>query len=256
MDADMLAGYSRIGDPQVEVRYAPGERAYAEDALGAIREALPSVLSYFALEQGFPRVGAVLAPRRDEFDRLVHDFLKVNIERPSHPARIAQAQKMDMVVLSPSAYATESTFRFVPAHFRRLLHHELVHIGEEFLSPNIEAVPLWWSEGLAVYLSRQWAHEPAFARPAQTGIRAGLVPSLSEIEASRRQANNWGWTWVWFVEHTYGAATVREIVARCADGDVLSLLPGGRDVVERAWRQAVCTHLRDELARQTALGTP
>ncbi|MBC7220437.1 hypothetical protein H5T55_03010 [Candidatus Bipolaricaulota bacterium] len=250
----MLAGYSRIGDPQVEVRHAPGERGYAEDTLSAIREALPSVLSYFSyfgVEQGFPRIGAVLAPCRAEFDRLVHDLLRVNIERPSHPARIAQAQRMDMVVLSPSAYATESTFPFVPAHFRRLLHHELVHIGEEFLSPNIEAVPLWWSEGLAVHLSRQWAHEPAFARAAQTGIAAELLPSLSEIERSRRHANDWGWTWVWFVERTYGTATVREIVATCVNGDVLSLLPCARDALQRAWRQAVSTDLRDELAGQT-----
>ena len=251
----MLDAYVRIADDRVEVRYAAGKGTHATLAYEAIAEALPAVLSYFAVEASFPHVRAVLVPDRAEFDRLVRDLLKVEIEQPSHPARVAQAQGTDMVVLSPAAYATESTFSYVPAHFRRLLHHELVHIVEEFLSPDIEAVPLWWSEGLAVYLSRQWEHEPAFGRAARDGIAEGCIPPLSEIEASRRLAGDWGWTWVWFVEHAFGRDEVRRIVAECADGDVLALLPDGRPALEQRWKEALSRDLRDQLARSGSLGS-
>ncbi len=52
----------------------------------------------------------ILVTKRSEFGRLVRDWLKVDIEIPSHQARIAQAQRTDMVVLSPSATESHTTF--------------------------------------------------------------------------------------------------------------------------------------------------
>jgi len=151
----MLEGYSELGDARIGVRHVEGERPFAERAFAALDAKIPALTSYFEVPVPFPPIRVVLVPSRNEFDRLVRDLLRVKIEVPSHPARIAQPQRTDMVVLSPSAYAEHSTFDYVPAEFDRLLVHEAIHMVEEFLSPNIESSPRWWGEGLAVHLSGQ-----------------------------------------------------------------------------------------------------
>ena len=173
--------YLSLTTDDIEIRFAEADRPSALLAGEALGERVPELLKVFEIDSGFPPIQVVLVPDRDEFDRLVRDLLKVEIEVPSHPARIAQPQRTDMVVLSPTAYAEHSTFEYVPEDFRRLLVHEVVHMIEEHLSPDIEASLRWWGEGLAVFFSGQSEHEEGFRRPALNGVVAGAIPTIEEL---------------------------------------------------------------------------
>ncbi len=232
----MLKNYNKFGDEKVEIRYVDGEQEFAEIAFDALSMAFPVISSYFILSKPFPKVKVVLVTNRNEFDRLVRDFLRVEIEVPSNPARIAQPQRTDMVVLSPAAYETHSAFKYIPDDFRRLLAHELVHMVEENLTPDIETTPRWWSEGLAVYLSGQWRYEDGFRQPALKGVEKNKIPPIAQIQTDRRLAYDWGWTIVRFIEHAYGKKMILKIVKECADGDVFSTLGEKADILENRWR--------------------
>jgi hypothetical protein len=232
----MLGDYLTLENARFEIRFVEGERPFAEETLGTLSEALPSLTRTFLLAEPLPKVRAVLVTHRAEFDRLVRDLLRVQIEVPSHPARIAQPQGTDMVVLSPSAYANHSIFTYVPDQFGRLLIHELVHMVEEHLSPNVEAIPRWWSEGLAVVLSEQWRHEDGFRRPALDGIARNDVPGLRQIEAETKLAYDWGWTIVRFIEVARGRAAIVRVVKECADGNVFSAMGETAGSLETRWR--------------------
>jgi len=232
----MLKGYLALGESGIEIRYVEGERGFADVALRALEGALPSLEQYFQISSVFPPVTAVLVPSRDEFDRLVRDLLRVEIEIPSHPARIAQPQRADMVVLSPSAYDAHAMFDYIPDDFRRLLVHEMVHMVEEFLSPDIEASPRWWGEGLAVFLSEQYRFEGAFRQAALSGIAKDAIPSLSQIDVDAALAYDWGWTIVSFIETEFGREMIARIVRECADGNVLAFLKDGLPNIEKRWR--------------------
>jgi len=233
---DMLERYLSRGSDGVEVRFTVGDEAHADLSRRALGESLPELLEELGLDE-FPAIRVVLVPDRDEFDRLVRDLLQIEIEVPSHPARIAQPQRTDMVVLSPSAYEEHSAFTYVQEEFERLLIHEAVHMIEEYLSPNIEASPRWWGEGLAVYFSEQWRHEDAFRTPGLDGTVAGEIPSLAQVELEAKYAYDWGWAIVAFIETRYGRETIIRIVRECADGDVLALVDGDRDRLESMWHE-------------------
>jgi hypothetical protein len=232
----MLDDYLTLGDQKLEIRYVEGDRGFAEETFAVLSKALPYLTRYFLFSESFPKVRTVLVQNRKEYDRLVHDLLRVEIEVPSSPTRIAQPQRTDIVVLSPSAYESHSVFKYIPDDFRRLLVHELIHVVEEHLSPDIEVTPRWWSEGLAVYLSGQWRDEEDFRRPVLEGIGRDKIPRISEIQTERKLAHQWGWTIVQFVESTFGKGVVLGIVKECADGDVLSMIGEEAIILEKRWR--------------------
>jgi hypothetical protein len=233
----MLDGYLTLGDARFVIGFAEGDGGFAQEALAALSEALPSIAGSFGLREPLERVRVVLVPHRGEFDRLVRDLLRVEIEVPSHPARIAQAQRADMVVLSPSAYEADSTFRYVPDEFQRLLVHEFVHIVEEHLAPDIEAVPRWWSEGLAVYLAQQWRYEDGFRRVALDAVAQNRIPSFREIESERESAYNWGWTIVRFIDRVHGKDMIPRMVKESMNGDVLAVTGEEVGSLEGSWRE-------------------
>ena len=222
-----------------------GENKYAHDAYVTLGDVLSTITAYFNFSESFPKVRVVLVPDRKEFDRLVRELLHVEIEYPSDPARIAQPQRTYMVVLSPSAYERHSIFRYIPDDFRRLLIHELVHMVEEYLSPNIEALPRWWSEGLAVYLSKQWQYEDGFRKPVLEAIKENKIPQITQIRTDRNLAYDWGWTIVRFIENVYGREIILKIVKQCADGDILSLLNEKIDRLDLQWRNWLQTMITD-----------
>ena len=231
----MLEQYQLFENDYLKI-YHSNEGYIARNALLALNRALEFCKQYFSLES-FPKIRVVFVCNRDEFDRLVRDLLKVEIEVPSHPARIAQTQRLDMVMLSPTAYDKYSTFIYQPASFDRLLFHELIHIVEEYLSPNIEAIPNWWSEGLAIYLSGQWQYDEIFRKPALDGIRGKNIPDLSEIQSDLRLAYDWGWTIVSYIEHLFGQSKIKEIITHCADGNVLESISSELTIFEINWKQ-------------------
>ena len=140
-----------------------------------------------------------------------------------------------MVVLSPSAYAEHSTFRFVQEEFDRLLIHELIHMFEEYLSPNIEASPRWWGEGLAVYFSEQWIYDDDFRQPALTGISQNQIPCFRQVASENKFAYEWGWTIVKFIEDHYGKGMILQIIQECDDGDVFSFVGEDVHLIEKEW---------------------
>ena len=233
---NILDSYLTLGNTQFEIRFAEGDQRFTQEAFDTLSEALPSITGYFLVSRPFPKTRVVLVTNRSEFDRLVRDFLHVEIEVPSNPARIAQPQKTDLVVLSPSAYEAHSIFKYVPDEFRRLLIHELIHMVEEFLSPDIETTPRWWSEGLAVYLSEQWRYEDGFRKAAMDGIAKKEIPGFSQIETGRKLAYDWGWTIVRFIESAYGRDMILRMVKKCVDGKVFSVIGEEVGSLEHRWR--------------------
>ena len=235
-EIEMLDNYLILGNEKIEIRYISGEIVFAKEAFDALEQGLPAISAYFNVSQPFPLVRVVLVPNRDEFDRLVRDLLQIKIEVPSHPARIAQPQRTDMVLLSPPAYAKHSVFQYKRDEFARLVVHELVHMVEEHLSPNIEMTPRWWSEGLAVYLSKQWMFEDDFRKPAAEGVRLNHIPRIEQIETSTALAYDWGWTLIRFMEETYGKSLLLKIVHTCRDGQVFAMIEDEISNFENRWR--------------------
>ncbi len=232
----MLDGYLLLGNEQTEILYKAGEEQYAKLAFDAVNRSLPCLCRYFDISSPFPKVTVILVPDRNEFDRLVRGLLQVEIEVPSHPARIAQPQRTDMVVISPSAYAAHTIYTYRPKDFRRLLAHELVHMIEEFVTPDIETTPRWWSEGLAVYLSGQWRYEDEFRKAAQDGITSKKIPSFEQIAEERTFAYDWGWTIVRYIEKVYGKKMIQRMVKECLYGDVFTVIGENGAILEKRWR--------------------
>ena len=232
----ILSGYSTLTNISVEVRCIPGEETSANIVLDSLSSGMDRVTGYFGLSS-FPFVQAVLVPDRSEFDRLVRELLKVRIEIPSHPARIAQVQRTQMVLLSPLAYPSESAFTYEENTFRMLVIHEFVHMVEEHISPDIEASPRWWGEGLAVYLSGQWLYDESFRKPVAEMVSKGNVPSLESVLSGGVSPYDWGWTLVRFMEDRFSAAEVARVVRECKDGDVISMLGIEPPDFEAMWHE-------------------
>jgi len=242
----MLDDYLALGNDRIKIRYIDKDRSFAEEVAVMLEEAVDSLTRYFDLKTSFPPIRAVLVPSRDEFDRLVADLLCIEIERPSPPGRMAQPQRTDVIVLSPSAYEQHSTRRYFPDEYRRLLIHEVMHMFEEHLAPNMETPPRWWSEGLAAYLSDQWRYEDTytFRQPVLQGLETGSIPDIREIEASIPLCYDWGWSIVMFIEKTYGRESILRIVRECDNGGVCGMLGEDMDTFQRNWKRWL---LRDEL---------
>jgi hypothetical protein len=217
----------------------PEDQAFVAATLGGLLKGAALLTAYFGLHSRFPPVRTILVPDRGEFDRCVAEVLRIQIEVPSHPARIGLPQGTNLVLLSPRAYVP-GTNRYSPEGYERLIGHELTHIVEEHLSPNIEALPRWWSEGLAMHLSGDWMDElPHVVRETA----AGRIPALAEMQdgavadVSVRLCYQWGWTVVRYIETSRGQAAIRRVVEQCADGDVLATLDEDPVALERAWRE-------------------
>jgi len=236
----MLDEYIEVRSGNIEVRYAAADQRHAEETLAVLTQAYAFLKEYFCLSRPFPSpIVAILVPSRSEYDRLVTGLLDVDIEVPSNPGRVAQPQHTYIVFLSPSAYGQHSTYSYDAAEYRRLVVHELVHVFEEHLSPDIEAAPRWWSEGMAAFLSGQWRHTDQFLfrQPVLDGIRLGHVPCISEIQADVQLCYAWGWTIVMFIDKACGKDTIVRIVKECNDGDVIASLGEDPADFEQRWQK-------------------
>jgi hypothetical protein len=229
--------YLALQQDGMTVEYMPEDEGFVAATFAGLSKGAALLADYFGLQGRFPSVRTILVPTRGEFDRCVAEVLRVEIEVPSHPARIALPQGTNLVLLSPRAYEP-GRYRYTPEGFERLLGHELTHIVEEHLSPNIEALPRWSSEGLAMHLSGDWVDElPHVVKETA----AGRVPALAEMQdgavadVSVRLCYQWGWTVVRYIEATHGQPGIRRVVEQCADGDVLATLDEEPATFERAW---------------------
>ena len=233
----MLTKYQQTENGHTTVLFAEPDRADAQNTMQHLASALDALTTYFDIDNPFPRVRAILAPNRDLFDTLVADLLGVAIERPSDSRRVAQAQKTDIVLLAPHGYTTESAYAYVADDYARMITHELVHVVQEHLCPDIENSPLWWDEGLAVYLSAQWQYDSQFRfrEPVVEGIRQRQVPALADVEREPSFAYTYGWTLVRFIETRCGRREIARAVRETEDGDVLATLDEDRMHLGPTW---------------------
>lgn len=177
----MLENYLWFNDENIKIGFTEKDKEFVKETSVALKEAIKLFSEYFVLEKSFPPIRAVLAPNRKAYDYLIKELLKVDIEIPSNPGRIAQPQRTDLVILAPSAYSKDSIYKYSPKKYKRLIFHEVVHMFEEHLSPNIETSPRWWGEGLAIYLSEQWKYEDDIRVPVLEGLRSKNISEIKEI---------------------------------------------------------------------------
>lgn len=233
----MLNDYLWFSKDYIKVGYIGKDQTFVEETHNSLGEAFISLYEYFKPKEKFPSIRAVIVPDRNEFDRIVKELLKVDIETPSRSSRIAQTQKTDIVILSPSAYKRDSIYEYRPDEYRRLLFHEATHVMEEYISPNIETQQRWWSEGLAVNLSTQWRYEDEFREPVLKGLKNKQIPNFKEIQEDVRLSYQWGWTIVKYIEELYTPIMIAKIVKACENGDVFNIL--GKDIksLEKEWKK-------------------
>jgi hypothetical protein len=233
----MLESYLWFDSKNIKVGFQGKDRKFVKITFTGLEETIKFLSVYFHLERNFPSIRTILAPNREEYDLLVKKLLKVNIETPSNPSRIAQPQRTDLVLLAPSAYSTDSIYKYSPREYKRLLFHEVTHMFEEYLSPNIELTPRWWSEGLAVYLSKQWKHEDELKGPVLKGCRNKKIPNFRKIKKDVKFSYQWGWTIVMFIENTYGKEMILKIVRECDNGNVFGMLGENFKNFEKRWNK-------------------
>ena len=234
----MLEEYLQLKQNTYEVRFREEDRSYARLTLENLLQAAGSLGEYLGIEKP-AGLRAVIAPDRKEYEKLVVKWLGVDIEIPSNPGRIAQPQRKDLVFLSPRAYREQSTFEYHPEEYERLIFHEVTHVLEELLSPGIEFIPRWWSEGLAVYLSGHWRYSDQFnfRQPVVQGIREGKIPTFLEVARRVDLSYEWGWTMVMFIERTRGREVIPTIIRECSDGNILELLKISEEEFSREWQE-------------------
>jgi len=242
----LLNNYLVFNKDNLEIRYCNGDKQFAEETLSNLKEAIIFLSNYFYIKDTFPRIRTILVPNRDEYDRLLINLLGVNIKTPSDPGRIAQPQKTDIIFLSPSAYELHSIYKYDPAEYKRLVFHELTHVFEEYLTPDIETTQTWWSEGLAVYLSKQW-NESEFKEPVLKGIQEKLIPDIDVIKNNTKLSYIWGWTIVMFIENTYGKEMILKIIKECNNGNVFEILTEEDDDFEKKWKKWLIENLNNNL---------
>lgn len=233
----MLKDYSNIKVNNLCVYYKNGNLNHARLTLQTLSEAYTALSGYFNFNID-KEIRSILTPARKEYERLVTGLLGVNIEIPSNPGRVAQPQRTDIVFLCPSAYNKHSIYTYVPSQYKMMIYHELTHVFEEAMSPNIETLPRWWSEGLAVYLSGQWKYNDQFnfRLPAVIGLKNRQIPDLCEIDESIALSYEWGWTIVLFIEDFYSRETLVKIVKECEDGNIVKLLGQNNCSFEKKYR--------------------
>jgi hypothetical protein len=180
---------------------------------------------------------AILAPNREEYIRLVKEFLRVDTEWASKPSRIAQPQRTDLVLLAPCAYLTDSIYKYSAEEYKRLIFHEMTHMFEEYLTPDMGTTPRWWSEGLATYLSEQWKYEEESRIPVISGCKSKRIPDFNEIEKDVTLSYQWGWTIVMFIEHTYGKEMILKIVRERDNGNVFEIVGENIEIFEKRWKE-------------------
>ncbi|MCK4225798.1 hypothetical protein KAX29_02785 [candidate division WOR-3 bacterium] len=232
----MLKGYLFFSKDNITVGYVEKDSKFTEGTHTYLKKAFSFLSEYFHIKETLPMIRAVIVPDRCEFDRLVEQLLKIDIEKPSNPRRIAQVQRTEMVFLSPSAYSKDSIYEYSEEEYRRLIFHESTHVVSEYLSPDIERMSGWWGEGLAVYLSNQWKYEDEFRKPVLEGVSRNTIPCINHIENKVKLSYIWGWTIVKYIEEYYSKDMIVKIVKECKDGNVFSILGQSIKDFERKWK--------------------
>ena len=215
--------------------YRDTDREYVETIQDTLKVSIDALRDYFQLKQDLA-LEVYLAKNRKEYDVLTAEKLGLNVTAPSDSARIAQTQKNMLLFLSPSVYSTDSSFQYEKTEFERLIFHEMVHVAEELLSPNIEKVSRWFSEGLAIYLSGQWKHEKDYMTTLGRILSGNRRIELYQLSEDVKNAYYLEWTIVAYIEQVWGREKVAGIVRNCTNTEqMLEFIETSRSRFEKDW---------------------
>ncbi len=231
----MPSRYRIVHHGRLRVIFVERDRGAVEPTVTGMEAAASSVRDRFGLSD-WPLLNVFLAPSRVEYDQLVAHLTPT----PTQPSRVAQPQGHDLYLLSPEAYPSDAVpgllgrdGRYDPGMYRRLLAHEAVHLAEEWISPPgaMEARPAWFSEGLAVYVSKQYCADRDLIDGMLAKLEQGHLPPLSDMCGP--SAYLWGWTVIRFLERRFGWGRILAVLRGTNTANVLDCFG---DFLEPAWR--------------------
>ncbi len=244
----MPSRYRIVHDGRLRVMYVEHDRGAVESTVAGMETAIRSVENRFGLMLDWPLVNVFLAPSRVEYDELVAHLTPT----PTQPGRVGQPQGHDLYLLSPEVWPSHAVPELLgrdgsydPEVYRRLLLHETVHMVEERISPSgaMEARPAWFSEGLAVYVSRQYCTELDLIDGMLAKLEQDHLPPLSDMRG--QAAYLWGWTVIRFLERRFGWERIVVVLRETNTANVLDCFG---DFLEPAWRhEAAAEVLREEI---------
>ena len=142
----------------------------------------------------------------------------------------------DLYLLSPNAYHYDAASSYTSSVdgkynkeiYQRMIAHEVVHMLEEHLSPKgaMEIRPVWWGEGLAVYISEQYKFDSDFISLSEKIIKDGLInPPKFEFfnNISGSDAYIWGWI------------LIDIIIKKCGKKDVFDFIKNNSYTDKNIW---------------------
>lgn len=225
-----------MADGNVVVFY--NNEVYAKETLKQAKISIDNLHEKFLVEDDIFRntINIYLAPNRKEFEYLILNVLKINIKMPTSKGRIAQPQRTDLILLCPSAYETDSIYKYNYEEYTRLLIHEMIHMFHEHLSVDMENVARWFSEGIAIYFSNQYKYEDEFNESVIDGVSNNKIPKISNIIDDVMLSYDWGWTLVKYINDTYGFDTILNIMRNCGSSDVIGFIEENKVEFEEKWR--------------------
>jgi hypothetical protein len=152
---------------------------------------------------------------------------------------IAAGWSTELDILSPSVWRTDACGHDATnlTHVSNVVAHELVHVlhaqrNSGYLS--LSASTPWMSEGLATFVSGQWASE--YASSARATVGAGLIPeTFAALWASSANYALAGSVFA-YVDQRYGAEMVRRLLTVRTEAELLTTLSTDAPTLLRGWR--------------------
>jgi len=229
----------------IKIYYKEKDKIYVNETYSGILEGVRLLRDYLKIKKTLPAIEITLAENRKEYDLILSNKLGLKIVK-TPATRIGQPIGTNLLLLSPNAYESDSKYTYKKEEYHRLMIHEYTHIIIRLLSCREEAVPRWFEEGLAVYLSEQWLYEDEFIEPVYWGVKKNKIPTLSKIISNRVYYYFWGWTIVKYIEKYYGIKMILEIISNCSQYyDVFKIIGEECNVVEIKWRKDLINNINE-----------
>lgn len=216
-----------------------GERAeIVEETRHAYLQGIKKAANFLKLGSEMPFATVYLCPSRSEYDLFVAHLTST----PTKKSRVGQPQGAELYLLTPSAYPIDAESFFLGSDgqykkekYHRLVVHECVHMVEEAVRPRgaMETIPLWWSEGLAVYLSEQFREEDI---REHMSADSHLFESMGLDSLTGEKAYTWGWTVVRFVEGAFGSEAIAQFSREEGEVELHRFLGISKAQFEEKWR--------------------
>ena len=232
----VLKNYNIYFGNKIRIFYTQKEENILKETERNFEDAKNEICKYFDVNIELPVFNLFIAENRGAYDFFVQNYTTI----PTSKDRLAQPQLIDLYILSPNAYNADSNYDYAPGYYdkdeyKRLIKHEFIHMFEEYLSPkgSMEVRPLWWGEGLAVYLSEQYKEEGIFMKYLDEEVKRE-IPTFEEIVG--RKAYIFGWTIIKFLEEKYGKKLLMRIIKENNSEDILSSVSISKEKFYDEWK--------------------